>query len=467
MSHPVSLPIQPVVRPPDGAAVVIPGSKSITNRALLLAALCGEPVILRNALFSDDTRLMAGALRALGFTVGEDAAARTLAVSGQAAAFRAGGVVRLDAGLAGTAARFLTALCAAAPRGEYVIDGTEKMRTRPMRGLVEALRGLGADITCPGAEGFLPLRVRARGLDGGDVAINASESSQLLSALLMVAPLARGRVRITTTAPVRAPFVGMTLRMMRRFGQDVPEPAAASDDSMFGEPAPAAPAFFEIAPAPYRFPVGDYAVEPDATSASYFFALPLVTGGSLRFPGFPSEDETLQGDLRFLRLLRHIGLKAEFSGGGLSVGAPRTLVQINRSRAYSQKRPFIDSDFSGYSDTFLTLAALTPLLGGIVRIGGIAHTRLQETDRVAGAAAELRQLGQHVVESGGALEIHPRPLPDAATVATHGDHRFAMAFAILGTHDRRGDGRPWLTLKNPSVCAKTFPDFFNILGGLM
>src|SRR5688572_30553611 len=185
MSLPDSLPIRPFTRPARGE-VALPGSKSLTNRALLIAALCDSPVTLTGALFSEDTQLMGAALRQLGFVVEEDGGAKTIRVEGR------GGLIpaeRADlfVGLAGTAARFLTALCAAAPRGVYRLDGVSQMRKRPMRGLIEALRQLGADIRCTGAEGFFPLEIHAHGLRGGAVSIDASESSQLLSALLMVA----------------------------------------------------------------------------------------------------------------------------------------------------------------------------------------------------------------------------------------------------------------------------------------
>src|SRR6185503_4817751 len=223
MSLPDVLPIQPFTRPVHGE-VTLPGSKSITNRALLLAALCDAPVTLTGALFSEDTHLMAEALRKLGFSVVADERALTIRVSDQAKGFPASEKpVELFVGLAGTAARFLTALCAAAPRGVYRLDGVPQMRKRPMKGLIDALRQLGADIRCTGAEGFFPLEIHARGLRGGAVTIDASESSQLLSALLMVAPLARESVDVELIGGVRWPFVQMTTRLMQHFGQPAVE----------------------------------------------------------------------------------------------------------------------------------------------------------------------------------------------------------------------------------------------------
>lgn len=417
---PDPLPVLPFVHP-VGGEVILPGSKSLTNRALLLAALCAEPVTLTGALFSEDTQLMAEALRKLGFTIEADAGAATLRVSGQAREF-APASADLFVGLAGTAARFLTALCAAAPRGVYRLDGVPQMRKRPMRGLIEALRALGADIRCPGAEGFFPLEIHARGLRGGAVSLDASESSQLLSALLMVAPLAATPVEVTLVGTVRRTYVDMTLRLMAEFGS--PRPPAATGDR------------FRLEPHRYRSP-GTYLIEPDASAASYFLALPKVTGGTLALPGLRPAGAGLQGDSAFAEVLARVFAR---DNGALQV-----------------------EDFHEISDTFLTLAALAPLLRGPIRLTGIAHTRKQETDRVAGMARELTKLGQHVIEAEDSLEIHPRPLAAGQVIETYHDHRFAMSFGILGCHNLHRNGQPWLSIRDPGCCAKTFPRFFEVL----
>lgn len=431
---PDRLPVTPFIRPSRGE-VRLPGSKSLTNRALLLGALSRGPVTLTGALASEDTQLMAEALRRLGVRV--DADGTTLRISGQEHALR-GGEAELFVGLAGTAARFLTALCAAAPAGTYRLDGVPQMRRRPMQPLIHALRQLGADIRCLGEEGFFPLEIHARGLAGGRVDLDPRESSQLLSALLMVAPLARAEVEIRLTGEVRRPFVDMTAALLTRFGQ--PAPVWRGRDLIAVQPHAA-----------YAPPGGTCGIEPDATAASYFLALPLVAGGTLSLPGLHPPGTGLQGDTQFIRVLEGCGLGVTADAGGLRVAA-----RPGRPRATR-------TDFSAFSDTFLTLAAIAPLLDGTTRIEGIAHTRKQETDRVAGMARELRRLGQEVREEEGALEITPRPLQADQTIDTHGDHRFAMSFAILGCHDLRGDGRPWLTLADPGCCAKTFPGFFAVL----
>ncbi len=437
MALPDLLPITPFTRPVRGE-VIVPGSKSLTNRALLLAALSDRPVTLTGALFSEDTRLMAEALRKLGLTVTADEVALTVRVADQAQAFTAtAGPVEIFVGLAGTAARFLTALCAAAPRGIYRIDGIAQMRKRPMRALIEALRGLGADIRCLGEEGFFPIEIHAHGLRGGTVNIDASESSQLLSALLMVAPLAASPVEVALTAEVRRPFVEMTTRLMAEFGYKLDEQARTET--------------FVLKPGHYNAP-SRYAIEPDATAASYFLALPLVTGGALHLPFLRAPGAGLQGDTHFADVLSRVGATIRTTSRGLDTHFSQTTMQRG-----------VTQDFSEFSDTFLTLAALSPLLAGPTRISGIAHTRKQETDRVAGMARELTRLGQHVIETPDALEIAPRYLRSGETIETYGDHRFAMSFAILGCLDLRGDGQPWLTIKDPGCCAKTFPHFFELL----
>jgi len=423
MSLPDLLPIRPFTKPANGE-VTLPGSKSLTNRALLLAALCDGPVTLTGALFSEDTQIMAAALTKLGIAVQTDDKAKTIEVTG------GGGKIpnqsaEIFVGLAGTAARFLTAFCAAAPGGIYTIDGVPQMRKRPMKGLFEALISQGAEIKYLGEPGGFPVEIHARGLRGGPVEIDASESSQMLSALLMVAPLAKTRLEISEVGGVRRPFVAMTEKLIASFS-----PAATQRR---------------------------YAIEPDATAASYFSALPLVTGGRTTLPGFQGAGRGLQGDTAFFSVLASCGAKVH-------VNSAPSSTEISWDATHG--RHGVTENFSGFSDTFLTLAAIAPLLSSPTKITGIAHTRKQETDRVAGMARELIKLGQHVIETEDSLEIHPRPLKSGVEIETYHDHRFAMSFAILGCYDLTGTGIPWLSICNPACCAKTFPNFFDVLGKL-
>lgn len=393
IAYPPTLPIQPFTQPVRGR-VTLPGSKSITNRALILAALGRKTVTLRGALFSRDTRIMVAALQALGFQVVTDEQALTITITGR------GGEIpvreaKIDVGNAGTAARFLTAFVCLRPDGVYHFDGDEAMRRRPIGALLEALESQGARASSR----HFPFTLSTAGLRGGQVELDASESSQMLSALLMVAPLAKSPLSVKLKGEAGSkPFVTMTEVMLKQFA--------------------AAPT--------------DYPIEGDASAASYFLALPLVTGGELSFTNYGGP---LQGDVKFRDV-------------AATVGSDRHAVTQN---------------FREFSDTFLTLAAVAPLLDGPTKISGIAHTRKQETDRVAGMANELRKLGQHVIETEDSLEIHPRPLKPGVEIETYHDHRFAMSFGILGCYDLLKNGRPWLTIKDPGCCAKTFPAFFDLL----
>jgi 3-phosphoshikimate 1-carboxyvinyltransferase len=455
---PPVLPIRPFTQPAHGE-VELPGSKSITNRALMLAALCDGPVTLTGALFSEDTEIMAEALNRLGIQVKTDPGAKTFQIAGQGGKMPAP-AADLFVGNAGTAARFLTALCAAAQSGIYRLDGVPQMRKRPMKGLIDALRSLGADIRCPGEEGFFPLEIHARGLRGGQVEIDASESSQMLSALLMIGKLtSAGRIDFVLTKPVRTPFVRMTQLMMGSGTAQRPQFNLIPDNPL------AAQSLF-----PTNQGGQDYPIEPDATAASYFMALPSVVGGGLDLLNLPLPDlgaraANLQMDgFNFIAAMNEVGVAAKpFLVDGKLAGI--SIV----SDPHASRRG-VGKNFNEFSDTFLTLAAIAALLDGPTTITGIAHTRKQETDRVAGMARELKKLGQGVVETEDSLAITPnlaemkaRAAGEPVVIETYGDHRFAMSFAILGCHNLFGDGRPWLAVRNPACCAKTFPNFFDVL----
>ena len=412
---PDKLPIVPFTRPVRGS-VVIPGSKSITNRALILAALTRNKwVTLHGALFSRDTRIMVAALRTLGFKVETDEARAKIEIGGL------GGEIpnreaKIDIGNAGTAARFLTAFVCLRSDGVYHFDGDEAMRRRPIGALLEALETQGAKAN---SRNF-PFTLRTCGLPGGAVELDASESSQMLSALLMVAPHAKTPLTVKLKGAAGSkPFVKMTEAMVEHFQK------------------------------PY---LADYHIEPDASAASYFLALPAVTGGETFIGDLPGPGNGLQGDTGFITVLERLGLETNDYDGDVVARAPAQV-----------KFRGLTENFREYSDTFLTLAAIAPLLAGPTKISGIAHTRKQETDRVAGMARELTKLGQHVIETEDSLEIHPRPLVSGVEIETYHDHRFAMSFGILGCHDLHRNGQPWLTIKDPACCSKTFPNFFGEL----
>jgi len=248
------------------------------------------------------------------------------------------------------------------------------------------------------------------------------------------------QMRIHPQGGYRKPFVKMTTDFCAKFGSKY------SGQTMDGSTI--------FPPRGEYYSPGTFAIEPDATAASYYATLPLVTGGALTLLNL---QQGLQGDTAFVEVMKRVGLSAAASARGLEISFAKPAPRIG-----------VDQNFNEFSDTFLTLAAISPLLSGPTRITGIAHSRKQETDRVAGMVRELRKLGQDVDEhaDGDGLTITPRPLKSGVEIETYGDHRFAMSFGILGCHDLHGDGCPWLSIKDPACCAKTFPNFFELLESL-
>lgn len=453
------LPVQPLNHPLD-STLALPGSKSITNRALILAALAQGKTQLQGALFSRDTRIMLAALDALGFQTEADEAAATITVIGLGGSIPSEAAT-IHVGNAGTAARFLTAFLALKAGGTFELDGDVAMRERPMSGLTDALFALGAaDFDFQGQPGHFPFSLKSHGFRGGETTVDARASSQILSALLLAAPAfspssdSAARDVHITCPDVRPQYVAITLKMREAFGA----PPAAADET----------GTYTLPPVAYTAPTsGTYAVEPDVSAASYFLALTLIHGGTLRFPNLNAEP--LQGDALFVDVLAHHGLR---------VDAERDAWIASCDPSNDPQRGHREIDFSSISDTFLTYAAIAPLLGESVRITGIGHTRHQETDRIAGMAAELSKLGQLVKEEDDALTIQPKPnelraralkarnAGELLAIDTYEDHRFAMSFAVLASFDLLGDGQPWLAIKDPGCCAKTFPGFFEALDQL-
>jgi len=433
------------------ARIELPGSKSITNRALILAALANGETTLEGALFSRDTRIMLVALETLGFQCSTDEAAQTITVKGENGQIPAKSA-ELSVGNAGTAARFLTAFLALATGGTYRLDGDPAMRQRPMSGLIEALVELdAAEFEFHGEDGFFPFTLKAKGYRGGHAHADASSSSQILSALLLSAPAGSAPVSISSPG-VRPFYVTLTHKLREAFGA---EPVEIDETGTY-----------TLAASHYESP-GRYAIEPDLSAASYFLALTMIQGGSIKIPKLGTDP--LQGDAHFVDVLNHHGLRVDAENNEWSAACSNPL---------GIERGHREIDFNTISDTFLTYAAISPLLGGSVRICGIGHTRHQETDRIAGMAAELSKLGQLVKEEDDALTISIKPNElraralkarskgELLAVETYEDHRFAMSFAILGSYDLLEDGQPWLAIKDPGCCGKTFPHFFEVLDQL-
>lgn len=413
--------IEPLAQPPN-CEIRVPGSKSLTNRALLAAALADGDSVLEHALSSDDTRYMAAAWRALGIDVRADGAER-IVIRGSGGNIPAR-TADLYVGNAGTAMRFMAAAVCLG-HGDFRIDGNARMRQRPMQDLLDALTQLGARLRCELAPGCPPLRVTAAGLVGGRTCVAGATSSQFLSALLLAAPYASGRVDIEVSGPlVTPPYVDMTLGVMRAFGVNVVREGYR---------------LFSVIPAHYAG--RRYDVEPDASSAQYFLAAAALCGGRVRVPGLGRD--SLQGDVGFVALLERMGARVtrgadfiEVYGGGELDG--------------------LEADMNAISDTAPTLAVLAPFARRPVTIRNIAHVRLQESDRLRAVATELRRLGVRVRELDDGLIIEPSRIR-AAVVDTYDDHRLAMSFALIGL---RVAG---IGIRDPQCVAKTFPDFFTRL----
>jgi len=424
------LPLTPVAGPVDGV-VAIPGSKSITNRALLVAALAEGESELTGALHSDDTRYMAAALGALGLGVEADEAGERFLVAGGGGLFPA---ERADlfVGNSGTSMRFLTAALPLG-RGVYRIDGVPRMRQRPIGPLLAALRQLGADIESELGTGCPPVVARAAGLRGGLARMAGGESSQYFTALLLAGPYAERGVEVEVEGElVSTPYLPMTTGVMAAFGVE-----AELDREGWR--------WLRVRPG-QRYRGRRYRVEPDASNASYFLAAAAATGGRVRVEGLGAG--STQGDLGFVEVLRAMGAEVAVEAAAVEVRGPAG----GRLRG-------VDLDLGPISDTAQTLAAIAPLAEGPTTIRGIAHARLKETDRVAALATELRRLGQGVEEFADGLTIRPAPVRPA-DVATYDDHRMAMSFAILGLR------APGLRLRDPGCVAKTFPGFFDRLAEL-
>jgi 3-phosphoshikimate 1-carboxyvinyltransferase len=416
---------------PARGVINVPGSKSINNRALLLAALAQGTSVLTGALDSDDTRIFASCLKALGFDVAHDLTAETFTVTG------CGGVLPrplvdvadLFVGNAGTAARFLLAMCALGT-SPVRFDGVEAMRKRPMGDLLALLEGQGALVTGDVERGFFPLTLIGSGLSGGALSLDPRKSSQQVSAALMVAPFAKSDTILTLTGDiVSEPYIVMTIHMMADWGVDVARPQPNLLIVKCGQN--------------YRAKAR-YGIEPDASSASYFFAAAAVTGGYVTIPNLSRA--ALQGDVLFVDALAAMGARIEDDARGLTVTGPDKLTGIT-------------IDMNAISDTAPTLAAIASNAMSPTLITGVEHMRWKETDRITAMATQLSAMGADIEERQDGLLIRPAALT-RAQVATYDDHRMAMSLAIAGIANQGVD------IEDPDCTSKTFPTFFSVLTDL-
>ena len=411
--------IEPLTRSPD-ATVLLPGSKSITNRALLAAAMADGTSTLTGALRADDTEAMLGAVVALGATVeGQD----VWRVSGTGGAPPSGEVL-IDARQAGTVARFAPAV-AAATGATVRVDGAEQLRGRPMAPLLDALRSLGASVDEEGRAGHLPVVVKGP-LTGRSTELSGDSSSQFLSGLLLAGPLLPDGVEVRiTTDLVSRPYAEMTAAVM----------------DAFGARADVGDRVCRVATGGYRS--ADYVVEPDASAASYFFAAAATGRGRVRVEGLGRA--SIQGDMAFTDVLARMGA---------SVTTDDDVTEVIGGDLHG-----VDVDLRDISDTAPTLAVVAALADSPTRVRGIGFVRTKESDRIGTVVEELRKCGVDASDEPDGFIVRPGPI-HPALIDPHDDHRLAMAFAVLGLRV------PGIDITNPECVAKTFPDYFEILEGL-
>lgn len=421
-----ALAIEP--RGPLDATVPVPGSKSITNRALLAAALADGESQLRGALASDDTAVMRDALTALGARIDDRSEPWSVTGTGGRLTCPAAPVY---VGNSGTTARFLTAAATLAP-GPVVIDGNPRMRERPIAKLASALAALGGEVEIQGRNACPPVRIRGGGLLGGRAEIDARKSSQYVSAVLLSAPYASQDItlHLVEGALVSRPYVDLTIQVMRAFGADV-----GWLDSEAGR------ALFARAGRLYR--ARDYSVEPDASAAAYPFCAAAIAGGVVRIEHIP--ETSLQADFALLHLLEQMGCRVERAGTTVALTGPSEGL-----------RSLGEVDMNELPDAALAYAVVALFASGPTAIKNVGNLRIKETDRLAALETELRRLGARAEAGPDSLTIHPMPL-HGAEIATYDDHRMAMAFSLAGLRV------PGVVIREPSCVSKTWPDFFDVL----
>lgn len=428
-TYPPRLAIPPLASPPS-ATVTVPGSKSITNRALVLAALCetDDACELRGVLRSEDTEVMLACLKQLGFRVRENWATNTVHIVNTDPRAIPAESADLFVANSGTTMRFLAAMVSLGV-GRYRLDGVPRMRERPVEDLLAALRELGVNATSEAGNGCPPVVIETQGLRTGDVRIRADKSSQFLSALLMAVPFARPTHRAAATTIhldgplVSEPYIEMTVRMIESWGMRVERPF---------------PDVYRVEPQRgYR---ATYAIEPDASAASYFWAAAAIGGGRVTVSGL--NRKSLQGDAAFVGVLEQMGCRVVECDAGITV--------------HGRPLKGVDVDMNAISDTVMTLAAVALFADGPTTIRNVAHIRHKETDRIAAVATELRKLGAEVEERADGLTITPRPLA-GCEVDTYNDHRMAMSLALVGLRV------PGVVVRDPGCVAKTYPGYWKDL----
>jgi 3-phosphoshikimate 1-carboxyvinyltransferase len=427
------LALEPIGKPFD-VKITPPGSKSLTNRALVLGALSDGVSDLSNVLFADDTLVMIECLTKLGFHLHVERDEHFVRIHGRGGKIDRN-AAQLFCGNSGTTLRFLTALCTLG-HGTYSLDGVPRMRQRPIGPLVDLLRNLGARVEYVMDEGFPPVRVIADALPGGLARFGASQSSQYLSALLMVAPHARNEIRIDLAPPLTSwPYVAMTMQLMDQFGETC---------ELIRDPRSGLPKQIIIPQGHYQ--PTSLTIEPDATAASYFLAAAAINEGSkVTIEGLGKA--SLQGDVGFADVLHKMGASLVFG---------KDFITLTGTDAFEG----IDIDLANMPDTAQTLAVVCLFAQGESTIRGLHTLRHKETDRLAALATELQKMGAAVtIEADDGLHIEPPEHVMPATIDTYDDHRMAMSFAVAST-------KVPLVIRGPECVNKTYPDFFKDLSRL-
>jgi 3-phosphoshikimate 1-carboxyvinyltransferase len=418
--------IKPLLRTLD-ATVQVPGSKSITNRALLMAALAPGSSAIEAALVSDDTRYMIDALQHLGYSISLEEHASRIVMEGHGGALPAKSA-DLFVGGSGTAMRFLAGFLTLG-KGRFRLDGNSRMRQRPIGDLIDALHKLGLNIHCENSNGCPPVVIQGgERFEGGETVVDASLSSQFVSALLIPSPIWKKGLRLKFMGSAAMPFITMTIRLMERAGIK----GIGVDGS------------FISVPGGQSYQPGCFVVEADASSASYFAAAALLCAGKVELNNLSRD--SVQGDIGFLSVLNRMGADINWR---------RNSVVVDGTGEFSG----LDIDMHAMPDMVPTLAVLAPFANSPTRIRNVGFIRHHESDRIHALAVELGRLGVKVVEHQDGLEIEPSRLKPAA-IETYDDHRIAMSFAIMGLKIAG------LRIKNPGCVSKTYPHFFVDLAAL-
>ena len=422
------------VREQTPFSVTVPGSKSITNRAMLLAALSDGECLLKNALFSSDSRALLTALQTLGIECSADESAKDIRITG------CGGTLpnknaTVYAASAGTAARFLTALLAFSD-GTYILDASEQMKKRPMAPLIDALHSIGISVTALEEEGHLPLRIQGgqtRLTDAPELSVSIDKSSQFLSALMMTGILLPNGLTVTPVGSRTAmSYVHITERMMKEFGVTPVKTSEKNSGTAY------------CIPGGLSYKSQTYKIEPDLSGACYFYAVAALLGTSVTVTGV--HKDSMQGDLRFILALEQLGCTVTDTPEGICVTGPA-------NRHFQG----LDITMSDFSDQTMTMAVLALFADSPTHIRGVGHIRAQECDRMTATITEINRLGGNarVDEDGTGIIITPAPL-HGARIETYEDHRMAMAFSLIGLRIEN------VEIDNPSCCKKTFENYFEL-----